>query len=186
MAAIGTEKPQGFPHATSVPPESAVPESAVPPESRLATVADGNPPAPRDAVVAWPPVPGPLSRDQCFQLIAEAAYGRVVYTESALPAVSLVTFVLDGEVLRFDIDADSALAEASRAGVLAFEADSVDARDGLGWTVTVTGHAKHVATHPLRPAADAPAAGKVTVKLLPELVVGWRTYVVPAPRRADR
>lgn len=114
-----------------------------------------------------------LSRDECLALVAAAPYGRVVYTADALPAVLPVMFVLDGGVLLFDVAAGSALAEAGRDGVLAFHADWVDVEGGRGWSVTMTGRARHVLS----------AGSRVTVALDPELVTGHRA-VIAVPRRA--
>jgi hypothetical protein len=124
--------------------------------------------------------PTPLSREQCWQLVASAAYGRIVYTVGALPAVRPVTFSQDGEQLLFEVDAGGTLAEASRDSVLAFHADFVCPSDGQGWSVTMTGRSRHVAD----PEASDPSEirpQRVTVALAPEVIAGYRAQVAFPP-----
>jgi uncharacterized protein len=119
-----------------------------------------------------------LSREQCLDLVATAPYGRIVYTAGALPAVAPVRFTLEREVLRFDVPADTALADASRAGILAFHADFVDMSNGLGWTVTAVGRTRHL--------ANSSTPDVLTAELAPELVAGHRTHIqLPARRVVD-
>jgi uncharacterized protein len=85
-----------------------------------------------------------LSRDECMRLMGSVPVGRIVYTRQALPAVELVNFALDGGDIIIRTDASGKLAAATRGAVVAFEADSVDARGHTGWSVTVIGHARAV------------------------------------------
>jgi hypothetical protein len=120
--------------------------------------------------------PTSLSREQCWQLVASAAYGRIVYTVGALPAVWPVTFSRDGEELLFDVDAGGTLAEASRDSVLAFHADFVRASDGQGWSVTMTGRSRHVAGTEMAGASEVHPP-RVTVALAPKVIAGYRAQV---------
>ena len=126
--------------------------------------------------------PTSLSREQCWQLVASAAYGRIVYTVGALPAVWPVTFSRDGEELLFDVDAGGTLAEASRDSVLAFHADFVCASDGQGWSVTMTGRSRHVAGSEIAGASEVHPR-RVTVALAPKVIAGYRAQVA-LPRAA--
>lgn len=133
------------------------------------------PAAPQRSADGRKPIPssnGQLSREQCLDLVATAPYGRIVYTAGALPAVSPVRFTLEREVLRFGVAADTALADASRASVLAFHVDFVDMSNGSGWTVTAVGRTRHL--------DHGPTSDVLTVELAPELVAGHRTHM-PLP-----
>jgi nitroimidazol reductase NimA-like FMN-containing flavoprotein (pyridoxamine 5'-phosphate oxidase superfamily) len=90
------------------------------------------------------PVLEHLPRDQCLRLMGSVPVGRIVYTRQALPAVELVNFALDDGGIIIRTDAGGKLAAATRGAVVAFEADSVDARGHAGWSVTVIGHAQAV------------------------------------------
>jgi hypothetical protein len=124
--------------------------------------------------------PTSLSREQCWQLVATAAYGRIVYTVGALPAVWPVTFSQDGDELLFDVLAGGTLAEASRDSVLAFHADFVCASDGQGWSVTMTGRSRHVAGSDIAGASGIHPP-RVTIALAPEVIAGYRAQVAFPP-----
>ncbi|WP_327673898.1 pyridoxamine 5'-phosphate oxidase family protein [Kitasatospora sp. NBC_00458] len=113
-----------------------------------------------------------LDEARALELLGGTGVGRVVYTVGALPAVLPVRFRLDaaGGVL-LSAPAGSELARAVDGAVIAFEADEVDGADGTGWCVTVLGRAevrRAEARHPGR----EPDAGRVEIRIGPELVVG--------------
>lgn len=113
----------------------------------------------------------PLTREHCLDRVADATYGRIIYTQGALPAVLPVTFALDDDHIRFDIDPTTPLAHTFRNAVLAFHVDHADLLNGIAWSVTITGH-----THPLN---DATAGDLLHLALATELVVGYRTALRP-------
>ena len=82
-----------------------------------------------------------LSREECLELLAGAAVGRMVYTASALPAVVPVTFALDGGAAVCQTASSSRLARAAYGGVLALQTDEVDVVTRSGWSVIATGRA---------------------------------------------
>jgi uncharacterized protein len=88
--------------------------------------------------------PGALSQAECFRLLASMAFGRVIYTVSALPAVTPVNFAMDGRAVVFRTAPGSCLARATEDAVVAFEVDHVDEPRHAGWTVVVTGIARAV------------------------------------------
>jgi hypothetical protein len=93
------------------------------------------------------PAYGPLelSRGECLALLPSAPFGRLVFTEGAMPAVLAVNFLLtsDGVVVR--TREGSAIARAAASGaVVAFQADDIDPQRRTGWTVTVVGTARAV------------------------------------------
>lgn len=84
-----------------------------------------------------------LSRAECFTLLASVPVGRVIYTRRALPAVELVSFVLDHGEIVIRTDRGGALA-AARGAVVAFEADRLDPAQQVGWSVTAIGPSREV------------------------------------------
>jgi hypothetical protein len=74
---------------------------------------------------------------ECFALMGSAPFGRVIFTDRALPAVEPVSFALDGDDVIVATAPGSKLASTTRGTVVAFEADDVD--DGVGWSVTLIG-----------------------------------------------
>lgn len=88
-----------------------------------------------------------LDRAECLALLRAAPYGRIVFTDQALPAVLPVNFsVWDGSLL-IRTGAGGKLAAATRNAVVAFEADDVDQDTGKGWSVVVVGRSR-VVDHP--------------------------------------
>jgi uncharacterized protein len=85
-----------------------------------------------------------LTRDDCLRLMASVPVGRIIYTRQALPAVELVNFAIDNGDIIIRTDRSGKLAAATRAAVVAFEADSLDAGHHVGWSVTVIGQSQEV------------------------------------------
>ncbi len=83
-----------------------------------------------------------LGREQCIRLLRVAQVGRVVFTDSALPAVLPVAYTLDRDSLVIRTAHDSRLARAARGSVLAFEVDDVRGGFSDAWSVVVTGEAQ--------------------------------------------
>jgi nitroimidazol reductase NimA-like FMN-containing flavoprotein (pyridoxamine 5'-phosphate oxidase superfamily) len=83
----------------------------------------------------------PLSREECDALLCSARFGRVIYTDRALPACTPVNYAVDGESVVFRTAPGSRLAKATDHQVVAFEVDDIDAATESGWTVIVTGNA---------------------------------------------
>jgi len=86
----------------------------------------------------------PLDASECMRLLSSVRWGRVAWAGPAGPQVLPVNHtVLDGDVL-FRTDLYSALADGTRDGTVAFEADELDDRMRSGWSVLVVGQAQHV------------------------------------------
>jgi uncharacterized protein len=85
-----------------------------------------------------------LSRSECLSLMDRGAIGRVVFTESALPAVQPVNYVLDGEEVLFRTRNGSKLAAASRHTVVGFQVDEFDVTTKVGWSVLGIGEAYEI------------------------------------------
>ena len=82
-----------------------------------------------------------LDRAECLQLLGTVPVGRIVYTESALPAIQPVNFTLDDADVVIRTSGGGKLAAAVSGSVVAFEADEIDTATRSGWSVVVLGHA---------------------------------------------
>jgi uncharacterized protein len=100
-----------------------------------------------------------LDEAGCLRLLAGGEIGRVVFTDSALPAAQPVTYLLDGEEIVFRTVGGSKVAAACRNAVVAFQTDRIDPRTGTGWTVLGVGEAYEVAM----PERLSELAGKMPV-----------------------
>lgn len=111
-----------------------------------------------------------LTRAECLNLLRNTLVGRVVYTRCALPAVTPVRYVLDGDYIVVRTTPGSRLDRGIRDAVVAFEIDHVDPGAPDGWSVVVVGHSaratddrilRRLRTLPLstaEPDADIPSA----------------------------
>jgi hypothetical protein len=90
---------------------------------------------------------GELTREQCLDLLAGGGFGRVVGTDSAMPAVFPISYVLDGQEVIFQTETGSALA-GTAGDVVAFHADQFDGVTGTGWTVLGIGKPYLVPSNP--------------------------------------
>jgi hypothetical protein len=90
---------------------------------------------------------GELDREQCLDLLAGGGFGRVVGTDSAMPAVYPISYVLDGQEVIFHTETGSSLA-GTAGDVVAFQADQFDAVTGTGWTVLGIGRPYQIVANP--------------------------------------
>jgi nitroimidazol reductase NimA-like FMN-containing flavoprotein (pyridoxamine 5'-phosphate oxidase superfamily) len=81
-----------------------------------------------------------LSQGECRKLLGSVPVGRLVFTQSALPAVRLVNFVVDDMTIVFPASDVDRYRAAERGDVVGFEVDEIDLDRQLGWTVTAVGH----------------------------------------------
>lgn len=131
-----------------------------------------------------------LERPEAMDLLDSVAYGRVVFTLAALPAIRPVNHVLDdGDiVIRTRRLAGISTALAAHAAdldqepdlVVAYEADLLDPVQRAGWSVVATGIARAI-TDPqrlarisarLRPWVDSEM--DTAIAITPEIVTGVR------------
>lgn len=84
-----------------------------------------------------------LDTATALALLGGAGFGRVVFTQNALPAIRPVNHLLDGGqiVIRTRL---SATVTHATGTVVAYEADDLDPVRHLGWSVVVTGTARTV------------------------------------------
>lgn len=89
-----------------------------------------------------------LDRAEAIRLLSRIAYGRVVFTRDALPAIRPVDHLVetDGRIIvRTRLTSRSTSAIPADPGVVvAYEADEIDPRTRTGWSVVVTGLARPV------------------------------------------
>ena len=112
-----------------------------------------------------------LTRAECLSLLPTAPFGRLVFTEGALPAVIPVNFTVDPAGIVLRTAAASAVARIPDGTVVALQADEVDPTRRTGWSVTVVGQA--------RTACDAVEVSRLAALPLKAWVAGERnTFVV--------
>lgn len=87
-----------------------------------------------------------LPRQEALRLLSEVPIGRIVFTRHALPAIRPVNHIVaDGDiVIRTNLGTAISSEVAPYGAVVAFEADSIDPEEHLGWSVIVTGVARLV------------------------------------------
>lgn len=92
---------------------------------------------------AVPHVLEQLEEQACRRLLNVAPYGRLAFTEGALPMVLPVTYTVRGE----DVIASLVGVEVDRVirgAIVAFEVDSYDPQTQDGWCVSVIGPARPI------------------------------------------
>ncbi|MER6779056.1 MULTISPECIES: pyridoxamine 5'-phosphate oxidase family protein [unclassified Streptomyces] len=126
-----------------------------------------------------------LPTGEALKLLGSVALGRIVFTRHALPAVRPVNHLLDAGDIIVRVQDGSTLAallttDEDAGIVVAYEADAIDPRSHLGWSVVATGYATAV-TDPteieryarlLQPWAAGTASGAIRIR--PGLVTGFR------------
>lgn len=123
-----------------------------------------------------------LDQDEALALLAGVAFGRIVFTSRALPAIRPVNHLVDhGEIIiRTHLGGVISDAIGGTGVVVAYEADEIDARERLGWSVVATGYARPI-TDPddvtrfeasLTPWVDR--ALDTVIRIRPEIITGFR------------
>lgn len=119
-----------------------------------------------------------LNRQEALCLLGSKAWGRVIFTHRALPAVRPVKHLIDGDNVIILSCGDAPLSSATAGEVVAYEADDLDRNAHLGWSVVVTGFADlvrdPVAVARYRKSLE-PGARKPTdqlIRIRPGLVTG--------------
>ena len=79
-----------------------------------------------------------LSPDECFQLLAAAHVGRLVYQDDLGPLAVPVNYAMAGQDIVFRVEG-GAKRTAMQQPMLAFEVDHVDEDRKFGWSVLVRG-----------------------------------------------
>ncbi|SDM34207.1 Pyridoxamine 5'-phosphate oxidase [Allokutzneria albata] len=124
----------------------------------------------------------PLDFHECLSLLQDAQWGRLVYTHQVLPCVLPTKFHMREGRIVLRIGEHSRLTTAADNTVVSFEADEFDPETGLGWWVTVTGHARVTDNDSDTTTLSAPAApsppghepANPAVVINTEIVAGYR------------
>ncbi|MFE5818553.1 pyridoxamine 5'-phosphate oxidase family protein [Streptomyces sp. NPDC056479] len=90
-----------------------------------------------------------LDGSTALRLLGSVSLGRIVFTRHALPTVRPVNHALDGGDIVIRTHEGAALTSHTQRAddpgvVVAYEADAIDPRTHLGWSVVVTGYARLV------------------------------------------
>lgn len=87
-----------------------------------------------------------LTESECWELLAAAAIGRVVFTRHAMPAIRPVNHLIDGRTIVIRTHEGAAIASRAEGGgsVVCYEADELDPVRHTGWSVIATGLARLV------------------------------------------
>lgn len=115
--------------------------------------------------------PRPAGREEALRLLGSVPYGRIVFTERALPVVRPVIHIVDGEDVVIHTHSVAVVGQ-----IVAYQADCVTAGPRLNWSVMVTGvareetRAEEIARYErlLLPLAGLPA--RYVIRIRPELV----------------
>ncbi len=86
-----------------------------------------------------------LTREECFDLLATTAVGRVGLIVGGKPEILPVNYVVEGSSVVFRTGTDTVLNQAALQ-VVAFEADQIDEGIRGGWSVLVQGVAQDVSS----------------------------------------
>ncbi|MFC8501323.1 pyridoxamine 5'-phosphate oxidase family protein [Pedococcus sp. NPDC057267] len=137
----------------------------------------------------------PIPEGEALALLASVEFGRLVFTEHALPAVRPLNHILEGGDIIIRTRLGSAAASTAIPPVLdvvTYQADRIDPSDRTGWSVVVTGRVSRV-TNPdrlrrcdelLHPWVELPM--DLTLAIAAEIVRGFRLVPAPThPRRSD-
>lgn len=86
----------------------------------------------------------PLDRPTCLRLLGTHSFGRLVFTDRAMPDVLPVNYRLDGDGIVLRIASGSRAAEAALHTVVAFQVDEIDPVRRSGWSITVVGQSTEI------------------------------------------
>jgi nitroimidazol reductase NimA-like FMN-containing flavoprotein (pyridoxamine 5'-phosphate oxidase superfamily) len=124
-----------------------------------------------------------LAEQECFDLLAHVAVGRLIYTDEQGPAAVPVNFSLHGRDLLMRVHG-GVKAAAVQQPVLGFEADQIDDDQRAGWSVLLRGVARVVPQSEVAellsghrgqfPRPWAEGVHNVWLNLVPTLVTGRR------------
>jgi Pyridoxamine 5'-phosphate oxidase len=121
-----------------------------------------------------------LSRAEALRRLGSVPFGRVVYTQRALPAIRAVNHVvLDGRVVICADEGTAIVGAGGDGAVVAYEAGEISQAERAGWSVMITGLARIVADRGeaarCQEAVDPWLAGKtgVVIQIEPGIVTGF-------------
>ena len=104
-----------------------------------------------------------LGGPKCWKLLTSVPLGRVVFSQRAMPAIQVVSHLVDDGAIIVRSPQDIVIAGTGSGAVVCYEADDMDPVRRLGWSVVVTGLARLVSD---------PAAAARYSRLLPPWAPG--------------
>jgi hypothetical protein len=129
-----------------------------------------------------------LTHDEALRMVGSVPFGRIAFSSGALPAIQPASHILAGDQVIIRAALGAAFSSAVRPGgmVVAYQADLFDPVSRLGWSVTLIGTARPVASEKLaaryrkslRPWTDEEMDDVIAIGA--ELVTGFRIVPVPA------
>jgi nitroimidazol reductase NimA-like FMN-containing flavoprotein (pyridoxamine 5'-phosphate oxidase superfamily) len=114
-----------------------------------------------------------LTEADCWSLLSEADYGRLVVDSDGRPDVFPVNFDVDGATLVVQTNMGHKLLAALR-GPVAFEADRVDREDRAAWSVVVHGRAVDASDDEVEMRTPYTGRKEFTLRVIPERISGRR------------
>jgi len=119
-----------------------------------------------------------LTRRESLRRLAGVSFGRIVFTRQALPAIRPVNHIVDNGAIIVRTHLGAAVLAATGM-VVAYEADDIDPKEHVGWSVIVTGVATLVQDRDdamryerlLRPWVNGQR--NQVIRIQPELVTGY-------------
>lgn len=120
-----------------------------------------------------------LSRQESLRRLAGVPFGRIVFTQHALPAIRPINHIVDNGAIIIRTHLGAAVLTATGM-VVAYEADDIDLQEQVGWSVVITGLATRVKKPDdvtryerlLRPWVDGER--NEIIRIQPQLVAGYR------------
>jgi nitroimidazol reductase NimA-like FMN-containing flavoprotein (pyridoxamine 5'-phosphate oxidase superfamily) len=82
-----------------------------------------------------------LTPDQCWELAATSAVGRLAWQGPHAPTVVPVNFAIDGSTVRIRTTAYSEAGQQCDDSMVAFQVDTIDPEGRTGWSVLMRGRA---------------------------------------------
>jgi nitroimidazol reductase NimA-like FMN-containing flavoprotein (pyridoxamine 5'-phosphate oxidase superfamily) len=131
-----------------------------------------------------------LTTAECRELLERHHFGRLGFLDQVgvMPMIIPVNYLMHAEAVVFRTDPGSKLNAALHDAPVAFEIDSIDPRERIGWSVVVRGHIQEVTDPGEREALEqtplhpwAPGAKSHYVRINPRLVTGRRINAASLP-----
>lgn len=130
-----------------------------------------------------------LSVQDCWQLLAGHALGRIGVVVERAPEIFPVNYVVDDRTIVFRTDPGTKLRGIGHAPAVCFEIDEIDVEARTGWSVLLKGQAAEItAPRETSHAVDLPLALWTTgskshwIRVVPSEVTGRRLHAVPSRR----
>jgi nitroimidazol reductase NimA-like FMN-containing flavoprotein (pyridoxamine 5'-phosphate oxidase superfamily) len=125
-----------------------------------------------------------LSVDECLDLVASAAAGRIAYDDAEGPIVIPVNHVVDHGTIVVRTSAASNLARCVRGGWASFQVDDLGDRGRASWSVLIRGSIRPLDLDEINalerhPQPQAEGVRALHLRLTPRSVTGRRMVAAP-------